>query len=272
MSRAAVLATVAAVAAPWALAALPRPTRSRGRPFGLATALARVGRHVGVPSAPSDLGARLAASGLGDRVRVVDAMAVKVGAAAVALCVAIGPATVMPGQLGRLLLVGGPVAAFVAPDLWLRRRIGRRTRRLAAELADGLELLRVVVETGLAPWRALEEVGRRHHGLLGRELRIVTRRAAFGVPRAAALEQLVARCPLEAVGRLVAALGRAERHGSPLGPALADLAADVRAERAREVRERAARAAPKIQLAIALLLVPGVLLLVAAAFEATTTR
>ena len=67
---------------------------------------------------------------------------------------------------------------------------------------------------------------------------------------------------------LVAALQRADRHGAPLAPALAALAADARAARARAVREQAAKAAPKIQLVVALLLVPAVMLLVGAALAA----
>ena len=63
---------------------------------------------------------------------------------------------------------------------------------------------------------------------------------------------------------LAAAVRRAERHGAPLGPAVAALAAGARAERGRRVRDRAQRAAPKIQLVVALLLVPAVLLLVGA--------
>ena len=66
----------------------------------------------------------------------------------------------------------------------------------------------------------------------------------------------------------MAALGRADRHGAPLGPALAALAADARADRSRTVREQASRAAPKIQLVVALLLVPAVMLLVGAAMAA----
>lgn len=102
-------------------------------------------------------------------------------------------------------------------------------------------------------------------GLLASELRRTASRLGLGVPRAEALEAFAARCPLEPVGALVAALERAERHGAPLAPALAALATDARAERARATRDHAARAAPKIQLVIALLLVPAVLLLVGAA-------
>jgi tight adherence protein C len=73
------------------------------------------------------------------------------------------------------------------------------------------------------------------------------------------------RAPLPEVGALVAALERARRHGAPLHDTLAAQAGDARFSLARHAREEAARAGPKIQLVVALLLVPSVLLLVAAA-------
>ena len=136
---------------------------------------------------------------------------------------------------------------------------------MEAELPDVLDLLRVAVDAGLAPARALGEVGRRRHGPLAAELRAAAARIALGEPRARVLARLERRCPAEDVAPLVAALHRAERHGAPLGPALAALAADARARHAQRLRERAARAAPKIQLVVALLLVPAVMLLVGAA-------
>ena len=75
----------------------------------------------------------------------------------------------------------------------------------------------------------------------------------------------------ELANGLTAALLRAERHGAPLGPALAALAADARARHAQRLRERAARAAPKIQLVVALLLVPAVMLMVGAALATALT-
>ena len=61
------------------------------------------------------------------------------------------------------------------------------------------------------------------------------------------------------------ALERSRRHGVPLADTLTAQAREARAALARASREHAARAGPKIQLVVALLLVPSVLLLVAAA-------
>ncbi len=71
--------------------------------------------------------------------------------------------------------------------------------------------------------------------------------------------------PLPEIHALVGALERARRHGAPLAETLAAQARAARFALARRIRDDAARAGPKIQLVVALLLVPSVLLLVAAA-------
>jgi len=224
--------------------------------------LSRLGRLLGA-KAPRTLGDRVAAAGLG--ASAADVMGVKAGAAVVALAAAAGTAPAAPGRLGLVLLLAAPAVAFLAPDAYLRRLTRRRARTMESELADVLDLLRVAVAAGLAPKRALAEVGRRHPGTLARELRRAAALAALGTPAATALTDLRRRCPTAGVVPLLAALARAERHGAPLGPTLAAQAAQARERSARGTVEAAARAAPQIQLVVALLLVPAVMLLVAAA-------
>ncbi|HEV7494566.1 type II secretion system F family protein [Baekduia sp.] len=226
--------------------------------------LARLGRRLGVPAPPGELDARLAAAGLGSAVRTADAMAVKGGAGA-AVALAAAPAlAALPLRMTIVALPAVAAAGFFAPDLWLARRAGRRAARAGVELADVLDLLRVAIVAGLPVSRALTEVGRRRGGLVATELRIVSERLALGVPRADALAALRRSLPLPAIGLLTAAIARADRHGAPLAPALTALAQAARADRTRALHEQAARAAPRIQLAVALLLVPAVLLVVAA--------
>lgn len=241
-----------------------RPRRPR-EPALLVGVLTRVGRRLGVAPAPEDLARRLAAAGAPATLRPADVMAVKTGAALVALLATVGPATTLPGRLGPVALIAAPLAAAAMPELWLRRRARARGRVMASEVADVLDLLRVCVEAGRPPSAALAEVGRRHRGLLGLELRRAAHALALGHSRRDVLDALAARCPVDEMLSLTAALRRADRHGAPLAPALAALAADARATRARAVREQAAKAAPKIQLVVALLLVPAVMLLVGAA-------
>lgn len=241
-----------------------RRDRAR-RDSAVLAVLTRLGRRLGVAPAPEALAGRLAAAGVSPSTTPTDVMAAKTGAALLVLVVTLGPATALPGRLGPLLAIALPVAAASAPELWLRRRARVRARAMAAEAADVLDLLRVCVEAGRPPSAALAEVGARHRGLLGTELRRVARERELGRPGGEILGELAARCPIPELQALTAALRRADRHGAPLAPALQALAADARAARARAVREQAARAAPKIQLVVALLLVPAVMLLIGAA-------
>ena len=232
------------------------------RAGALMSLLAAVGRRFPA-RAPSGLGRRIAAAGLD--ATVADLMALKAGAAVGGLIVAISVGPRFPGALGWLLLLGGPLTSFLAPDAWMRRRAVRRAGAMERQLDDVLELLRVAVEAGLTVPRALAEVGRRHPGVLAAELRRAAALMELGMGQRRAVEVLVHRCPTPGVVALAGALGRAERHGAPLGEALAAQAAQARARRARQSIEVAARAAPKIQLIVALLLVPSAMLLMAAA-------
>jgi tight adherence protein C len=260
VTRDALLAAAAGALAAPAVVELVFAARPKRRP-GLAV-LARIGRGFG-SKAPRSLEARIAAAGLDTP--VADVMAVKVGAALAALTVVTLALPVAPGRTAVLLLTAAPAAGYLAPDAALRRRIRRRTCAIEAELADVLDLLRVAVAAGLAPGRALAEVGRRHPGILAAELRRASARATLGVPRADTYADLEARAPAQGIPALTAALQRADRHGAPLQPALTAEAAAARARQAQRAAEQAARAAPQIQLVVALLLVPAVLLLVAAA-------
>jgi tight adherence protein C len=225
---------------------------------------ARIARRAGVRAAPRDLEARIAAAGAPLGLAVGDVVALKGAGALGALLLAFPLAGALPGRLGVAALLAAPVAGFFAPELALRRLARARGHRIVGELADVLDLLRVAVGAGLPVGRAMGEVGRRMHGVLAAELDAAAARMQLGAARAEALCELVARCPASGVATLAAAIARADRHGAPLAPALEALAAEARAEQARRVRDEAAKAAPKIQLVIALVLVPAVMLLVAA--------
>ena len=271
----AALAGVLAAAAIAELAAAPRAPRGARRkqraqlPGGghlgaMTVLLARIARRAGVGSASADLRAQIAAAGAPLGLGPADVVALKGAGALIGLLLAVPLVSALPGRLGIAALVCAPAAGFLLPDVLLARRARARAARMSRELADVLDLLRVAVQAGLAVGRALAEVGRRCNGPLAAELRATAIRLQLGATRDAAFGQLVARCPIDAIATLAAAVARADRHGAPLAPALEAITIEARAEQARRLRDDAARAAPKIQLVVALILVPAVMMLVAA--------
>ena len=243
--------------------------RGRGeRGLGLLRGLAAVGRRAAGGRAPRELAVRIAAAGEPGRLGAREVMAAKVTAAALGAIAGSLLAVAAPGRLGIVVMTAAPPAGFLAPDVWLARRASQRARAVRRELPVLLDMLRVTVDAGASLTAALQEVGGRARGPLAAEWRAVGREAALGVPLADALAAMGRRLPQPEVTALIGALDRARRHGAPLGATLAGQARDSRFALRRAVQEDAARAGPKIQLVVALLLVPSVLLMVAAALAA----
>jgi tight adherence protein C len=169
-----------------------------------------------------------------------------------------------PGRLSLLVLVGLPAAGFLLPDALRQRRARQRQRRLVAALPDALDLLAVSAGSGRGPAAGIEQLARAGEGPLAEELRLTVAELSCGVPLSAALASLRGRVPGGEVATLVAAIERSRRFGSPLADQLRRQATSLRRDNRRLVEERAARAAPKIQLVVALVLVPSVLLMIAA--------
>lgn len=174
------------------------------------------------------------------------------------------PAVVLVPALG--------MAGALAPTRWLARRAAARRRALVRELPDLLDLLGICVESGMALDPALRLAVERLGGTLGSEFERVLRDLSLGTPRAEAYRALVDRAGSPEVARTVGALLQAEELGAPLSRALEGQAEALRVLRRQTARERAARAAPKIQLVVALLMVPAVLMLVLGALVIELSR
>lgn len=261
----------ASLGAAGALLLVPERRRRGERAGGprLMRALAAIGGGAaGRRGAPRELERRIAAAGRPGGYGPRELMSAKLAAAIFAGAGGTLLSALAPGRLGILVIVAAPVSGFLAPDLWLARRGAERARAVRRVLPGMLDLLRVTVDAGASLPAALAEVGSRASGPLAVEWRAVGREVVLGVALADALAAMAERLPQPEVRALCGALERARRHGAPLGRTLAGQARDARVALRRNVQEEAAKAAPKIQLVVALLLVPSVLLMVAAALAA----
>ena len=177
---------------------------------------------------------------------------------------ALGAAPAAPGRIGIAVALGLPAAGFFFPDALLEREARRRRRRLVAALPDALDLLAVSVASGRGPADGLAQLARAGEGPLAEEMRIAGAELSCGSSLSTALAALRARVPGSELATLVASIERSRRFGSPLADQLRRQASALRRDSRRAVEDRAARAAPKIQLVVALVLVPSVMLMIAA--------
>jgi len=249
------------------LTRLPRWLRTERSSRGMVARLASGAATFGLQRRlvpPENLRERLSAAGDPPGLGVREWMAIKAGCGAGAVLLAASVATRGPGRLGLLLTLAAPPAGFVLPDFWLSRLIRARLEEARRHLPDMLDLLRVTVEAGVPPLRGVIQVSTHFEGVLAAEWKRLAASVSLGEPQDVALARLAQRLPAEEVRTFVDSLTRAGHHGLPLGKTLAAQAARARHARRHEIRERAARAGPKIQLVVALVLVPSVLLMVAA--------
>jgi tight adherence protein C len=217
------------------------------------------------------LSSRLARAGLADRISSQGLLAAKLGGAMAGLLWAMVVAPAAPSRLAWVVAVGLPAAGFLGPDAWLERHARRRLRALRAGLPDALDLLAVGTAAGRSPLAGLGELGR-GEGPLAQELAMLSAESSCGLPQSEALESLRRRAPVREVSAMCGVIERSRRYGSPLADQLREQATALRGVQRRRIEEQAARAAPKIQLAVALLLVPSVLLMIAAGLLANIDR
>ena len=226
-------------------------------PFGLSGRSAAAALRLGLPE-------RLRRSGLEARLPLAAVLTAKVTGALVGALAGLLAAPVAPGRTAVAVFLAFAAAGFFVPDVLLEREARRRHRRLVAALPDALDLLAVSAGSGRGPAAGLEQLARAGEGPLAEEMRITVAELSCGSPLATALAALRGRVAGAELATLVAAIERSRRFGSPLADQLRRQAAALRRDGRRAVEERAARAAPKIQLVVALVLVPSVLLMIAA--------
>lgn len=169
--------------------------------------------------------------------------------------------------LQDLWIVGVPLALVLAAwmRLWLYGEASKRRQQIDAELPDFLDVLSVTVTAGLGFRQALERVCEFHGGALAAEMRTALQEMNVGASRRQTFVALRERNRSAAVGTFVTALLQAEELGVPMADALTSIASDVRREHAENIRQRAARAAPMVSLAVTATILPGALILIVSA-------
>ncbi|MGH2982439.1 MAG: type II secretion system F family protein [Solirubrobacterales bacterium] len=215
---------------------------------------------------------RLVKAGLSGRVSAATVLIARGAGSAIGLLIAPVAAPAAPGRLSWLLFAGLPAAGFLAPDALLERLARKRREQLIASLPDALDLLAVSAASGRSTAAGLAQIAAGGEGPLATELAVAVAEISAGMPQERALAALRQRVSGSELAALVATIERSRRYGSPLADQLRRQAASLRTDKRRAVQERAARAAPKIQLVVALILVPSVLLMIAAGLIANSDR
>ncbi len=155
------------------------------------------------------------------------------------------------------------IVGYVLPTVWLVRAARMRRARVVADLPDLIDVVVLCAQAGMPLEPALRLACQRLGGPCAEEVQKTLGEMDLGAPRRTAYTGLAERIGAPEVRALVGALLQADELGTPVSETLHRHAVLLRAGRRQAVRDRAARAAPKVQLVVAMVMVPGALLVVA---------
>ncbi|MCC5986484.1 MAG: type II secretion system F family protein [Pararhodobacter sp.] len=164
--------------------------------------------------------------------------------------------------LASLLLA---IAAFWAPDLYVRNMILRRRERIRRTWPYALDLIQLCVNAGMGLEPALAKVARETRVLapdISDELNLTVSELMYLQNRRAALERLAHRVDMAPVREAIMVFIQSERYGMALGDTLQGLAEESRRQRLVEAEKKAASLPPKLTVPMILFFLPALFVVI----------
>jgi tight adherence protein C len=176
-----------------------------------------------------------------------------------------------PAPVALLLLVGGPILAFLVIERGLARRSEWWQRTTAEELPVVSEQLAMLLNAGYSVGSGINRLAARGHGCVARDLQDVVNRVHQGLSESGALQEWGERSGVESVQRLVAVLTLHGEAGD-LGRLVSAEARSARRDLQRRTMEQIERRAQQVWMPVTVAtLVPGAILLAVPFLDALQT-
>lgn len=155
-----------------------------------------------------------------------------------------------------------PVVGYFIPIILLKNQAKKRQEELRYDLPDFLDTVSVSLQAGIDLDKALREVIQFFEGPLREEFSRFLHEINLGVPREEAYRQLMERNSNPEFQSLIKSLIQGLRLGVPIATTFKIQADDMREIRKEQVKEKAAKASPKITLITTFIIAPTAMLLV----------
>jgi tight adherence protein C len=157
--------------------------------------------------------------------------------------------------------IGGGIG-FLAPELWLSRKIAQRQKSIMKALPDALDLLVICVEAGLGFDAAMARVVQKSDNALSAELARVMAEMRVGRPRREALKDMVNRTQVADLSQFVSALVQAEQLGVSVSQVLTVQADQMRVLRRQRAEAEAQQAPLKMLFPMLIFIFPALCLMI----------
>lgn len=157
------------------------------------------------------------------------------------------------------------IVGFYYPDFWVKGKIQQRQKEVISNMPFCVDMLALSVEAGLDFIAAMSKVNEKAKpNALTEEFETVIKEIKIGASRAEALRNLAWRVDLIQISSFSATLVAADSVGASIGPILKALSLEIRQKRSSDIEKAGATAATKILFPMMFLIVPAVMIIVAA--------
>ena len=161
---------------------------------------------------------------------------------------------------GLIAARNGFIAAalgFFLPYFWLRNLANARRHQILRAMPDGLDMLTIGVEAGLAFESAMVKLGEKWDNPLTREFSRAVAEMRVGTSRDVALQRMAARCGVQELDTFVAVLVQSSQLGVSIAQVLHTQADQMRTRRRQRAEELARQAGVKMVFPLVFFIFPA---------------
>lgn len=162
----------------------------------------------------------------------------------------------------NIAFVTFPFIGFFVPIFLLRYQVKKRQEQLRSDLPDFLDIVSISLQAGSSLDQSIKEVIKYFDGPIHEEFSKYLREIELGVPRERAFKGLIERSENEDFQMFVKSLIQAIKLGVPMSDTFKSQAEDIRRITLEQVKEKAAKASPKVTLITSMMIAPLIMLLI----------
>ncbi|WP_237458575.1 type II secretion system F family protein [Pontibacillus yanchengensis] len=174
-----------------------------------------------------------------------------------------GSALVLGLPFATFAVILSPLIGYAGTIIWIKNRAKKRQEELSYQLPDFLDTMSVTVQAGVGLDQALRDIVPYFEGPIKEEFGRFIQEMEVGVPRNEAYQYLLKRNDSEEFQLLIKSLIQGEQLGVPISDTFRQQSEEMRKVKKEKVKEKAAKASPKVTLITTFIIVPSSMLLIA---------
>lgn len=155
-----------------------------------------------------------------------------------------------------------PIFGYMGVVMWLRSKAKKRQEEISYQLPDFLDTMSVTLQAGVAMDQAIRDIIPYFEGPVKEEFGRFIQEVSVGVARSEAYRTLLIRNDSKEFQILIKSLIQGERLGVPIADTFKQQAEEMRKIKKEMIKEKAAKASPKVTLVTTFIILPSALILI----------